>query len=386
MKTRTYKTKGSSILKIIYSLSTILSTVCFFICIPGAFGGKIHNLQLFSAGLVLPDGKIEKKAFETANINENNLNLNKDTNDQATPQTNNTPPEVPQENPILKEATPLHDLLDNAINFSINHGPNEGTHKILETQFGNSGIKFENFCVNNKTNTDINIGHELASSPEVSIKKDGSPEVLIVHTHTCESFMDKDQGFYYDSFYPRTENKNYSIVQVGKAIMYSLTANGIGVIHDTTYHDTPSFTGGYKRSGETIDKNLAKYPSIKVILDIHRDSIDSGGKKLKPTFSFNGRKGAQIMILSGYDENGSNGFPDWIYNLRFALKLQKTAETLYPGITRPLCFGNFKYNMYKSHASTLIEVGSEANTLTEAVYTGSLVGEALAQVLNSLKN
>lgn len=384
MKNRTYKKEGKTFLKIIYSLSTLLSLCCFFISIPNIFNNKLHALELFSAGFVLSDGRIENSSTTFLEDSDNNSierPLDMDAQNSAQSAKGN---DLSQNIITSKDSTPLNDLLDNAINFSIPHDSNESTHQIIETQFGASGTKFENFCFNNKTNREINIGNELNSSPEISIKKDSSPEVLIVHTHTCESFMDKDQGFYYNSFYPRTENRNYNIVQVGKSIMHSLVSNGIGVVHDISYHDTPSFSGSYKRSSETIDRNLEKFPSIKVILDIHRDSIDSGGKKIKPTFTFNGRKGAQIMILSGYDADGSKGFPDWEYNLRFALKLQKTAETLYPGITRPLCFGNFRYNMYKTHASTLIEVGSEANTLAEAVYTGALVGDALAKVLSTL--
>ena len=219
----------------------------------------------------------------------------------------------------------------------------------------------------------------------MSIKKDGSPQVLIYHTHTCESFMDKDQGFYFESFYPRTEDKRFSVVRVGDAICESLKKAGIGSIHDTTCHDSPSFSGSYKRSAETIDKNLAEHPSIQVTIDIHRDTIGNNERgKIKPTFRVGNKKAAQIMIMSGCDLDGSMNFPDWEFNLRFALRLQKSAETLYPGMTRSLFFGPVKYNMNKTHSSLLIEVGTEVNTLNEAVYSGTLIGNALVNVFEGL--
>lgn len=197
--------------------------------------------------------------------------------------------------------------------------------------------------------------------------------------------MDKDQGFYYENFYPRTEDKRYSVVRVGDAICESLKKAGIGCIHDTTCHDSPSFSGSYKRSAETIDRNLAEYPSIQVTIDIHRDTIGNNERgKIKPTFKVNGKKAAQIMIMAGCDLDGSMNFPDWEYNLRFALRLQKASEKLYPGMTRSMFFGPVKYNMNKTHASLLIEVGTEVNTLNEAVYTGTLLGNALAKVFEGL--
>ena len=130
---------------------------------------------------------------------------------------------------------------------------------------------------------------------------------------------------------------------------------------------------------------MEKYPNIKVILDIHRDSIGYGGEqgKTKPTFTFDGKKAAQIMIMSGYDGTGEYNFPFWEENLVFALKLQKTAEDMFPGMTRPLYFGNFAYNMNVNNGSLLIEVGTDMNTLEEAKYTGELLGKVLAKVLQS---
>ena len=206
-----------------------------------------------------------------------------------------------------------------------------------------------------------------------------------MHTHTCESFMDEDLGYYYESFYSRNTDNKYNVTQVGDAIEAKLKAAGIGVIHDTTKHDDPSYNGSYNRARNTIQKNLKKYPSIQVVLDIHRDGLMKDTKeKIKPTCVIDGQKAAQIMIISGCDTDGSLAFPDWEYNLRLALRLQQSAENMYPGITRPLYFSQTKYNMDMTHGSLLIEVGSDSNTLQEAVRTGGYLGDILVDVLNGL--
>ena len=128
-------------------------------------------------------------------------------------------------------------------------------------------------------------------------------------------------------------------------------------------------------------KNLEKYPDIKVVIDLHRDAIGTDENKVKPVFTYNGKKGAQIMILAGCDTDGERGFDCWEENLNFALKIQDKAETLYPDMTRPLNFDYFAYNEYVCNGSLLIEVGTESNSIDEATYSGSLLGNAIADVL-----
>lgn len=259
---------------------------------------------------------------------------------------------------------------------------NAKKYPVYTKQYTSGGIKYENFYVKNSTDYDLDIGKTLNSELGFSLKDNKEVQVLIYHTHTCESYLDCDAGYYYSDYYPRTEDSRYNVTKVGEAITNQLRNAGIGVVHDTTVHDA-SYNGSYSRSLETVKKNLKKYPNIKVTIDIHRDSIGSDTYKVKPTFTYKGKKGAQIMIMSGYDCNGYYDFPDWNYNLRFALQLQQQCETSYGGMTRPLNFGNFVYNMNVNTGSLLVEVGTEANTLEEAVYSGELLGKALAQVLQN---
>lgn len=266
------------------------------------------------------------------------------------------------------------------------HSENEKTYKIIESEFKSGGIKFENFYVKNSTGQDIDIAHELSLKPDINIKKSNEPQVLIFHTHTSESYMKKDLGFFYESFYPRSLNDNNNVTRVGQAITDKLIENGINTIHDMTYHDTPSYNGSYNRAAETIKKNLEKYSSIQVVIDIHRDSLGSKENgKIKPTFKYQNKKAAQMMVVSGCDPDNSMGFPNWEKNLRFALRIQKYCETMFPGITRPMHFAKVKYNEHITPGSVLIEVGSDVNTLEEAVNTGTMIGESLSKLLNDLQ-
>lgn len=266
------------------------------------------------------------------------------------------------------------------------HPPNEIKHKIIENHFSAGGIKFENIRLKNRTDLEVDISKELEKLPDINITNTQNPQVLIVHTHTSESYMKDDSGFYYDSFYPRTTDNTQNITRVGQAITDKLKENGINTIHDITYHDNPTYNGSYSRAAKTIEENLRKYPSIQVVLDIHRDSLGSNETgKIKPVFKYKDKKSAQIMIISGCDHDQSLGYPNWEKNLRLALRLQKYCETLFPGITRPLNFAKVRYNQHLTPGSMLIEVGSDANTLEEAVNTGYMLGQALSNLLNDLK-
>ena len=155
------------------------------------------------------------------------------------------------------------------------------------------------------------------------------------------------------------------------------------MIHDTTIHDDP-YTGAYNRSWETIQRNLAENPTIQVTIDVHRDALGGESTRIKPTTVINGRKAAQIMILSGYDGDGSLGFPDWEMNLRLALRLQQNCANIEQSFVRPLNFTNSRYNMNATHGSLLVEFGTEVSTIDEVKYSGQLFGDALVKTLESL--
>ncbi len=255
---------------------------------------------------------------------------------------------------------------------------------IYERQYKNEGVtdSYGLVKIKNVNKTDISIEKILTEKIDLSVGKD-KPSVLIFHTHTTETYQILDRGFYETNFATRTKEPSKNMVRVGKAVCEEIEKAGYKVIHDTEIHDL-SYNGAYAHSRKKIEEYLKKYPSIQIVLDIHRDAIQqSDGSKIKPTATIQGKKAAQIMIISGCQEEGNpiENFPDWRYNLTFAVHLQNQLEKMYQGITRPLYFCPRKYNMNVSHCSLLVEVGSDANTLEEAVYTGKCLGGALSEIM-----
>lgn len=238
--------------------------------------------------------------------------------------------------------------------------------------------------IKNLTETKIDTASLLQQKADLTVP-DGKPVVLIFHTHTTESFQYLDRGYYTAGFPTRDKDPGRNMVRVGDEICAELEAMGYQALHDRTIHDA-RYTGAYAHSRESVLAYQKKYPSLQVLLDIHRDAIQQkDGTKIKPTATINGKKAAQIMIISGCQEGAVTDFPDWKQNLVFALQLQKKLETAFPGVTRPLFFAPRRYNMNLSHCSLLIEVGSDSNTLEEAAYSGRLLGRALGELLRDYK-
>lgn len=255
---------------------------------------------------------------------------------------------------------------------------------ISEYKYVNDSVtdSFGRIKVKNTNKTGIDIEKKLKEKPDLSVSKD-KPSVLIFHSHTTETYQLLDRGFYEEGFMTRSNDNGRNMVRVGKAIAEQIEKAGYRVIHDTSVYDS-RYSGAYGRSRKGAEEILKKHPSIQVVLDIHRDAIQrTDGTKIKPTAKVNGKKAAQIMIISGCQEegNGITNLPDWKYNLTFAVHLQDKLEELFEGITRPLYFCPRSYNMNLTHCSLLVEVGSDANTLEEAVYTGKCIGVAVSEIL-----
>lgn len=258
---------------------------------------------------------------------------------------------------------------------------------IKEKKYTNEGVTDKEGAVKvkNTNKTKINVKELLSQKLSFTVNKD-EPAVLIFHTHTTESYQYIDRDFYSSSYTSRSTSADKNMVRIGKAIKSEIEKAGFKVIHDTTVHDT-KYTGAYGRSRKTVEAYLEKYPSIEIVLDVHRDGIaDYDGSKIKPTAVIEGKKTAQVMIISGCQEegNGITGYEGWKENLVFALKLQKEMEEAFPGLTRPLYFCGRKYNMDMTKASVLLEVGSDSNTIEEAYYAGLCIGKAAGELLRSI--
>ncbi len=201
-----------------------------------------------------------------------------------------------------------------------------------------------------------------------------SPSVLIVHTHTTESYFEQDRSV--------DEEKN--MTAVGKVLKKKLEEGGIGCIHDATVHDYPSYNGAYTLSAATTKARLNENPDVKIVLDVHRDAIATDdGSKMKLSCNINGESVAQIMFVVGTDAQLSH--PDWRENMKLALKLQRRANELYPGLVRPINLRAQRFNQQLSNGSIIIEVGTNGNTMEEAKKGAELIGDVIVSVLSEYK-
>ena len=216
---------------------------------------------------------------------------------------------------------------------------------------------------------------------DVEVNSD-EPQVLILHTHATETYQTWPDLVYDPDFTARTQNTALNMCVVGEKMAEVLNAAGINTLHDTTLHDSPSYTESYDRSYATTQAYLEKYPSIKVVLDVHRDAIeDSDGTRVKPLCTINGEDTAQVMIIAGCDNGSSISLPNWRLNLRFAAAWEEAMESRAPGLTRPVMCAYRYYNQDLTTGSLLIEIGGHANTVAEAVRAGQYAAEALAVLL-----
>ncbi len=250
----------------------------------------------------------------------------------------------------------------------------------------NGNLKFQKISVKNNTSLTLDLKAELLTGPKLRLKDTKEPQVLIVHTHTTECFMNEERDYYTDTDKTRTTKESENIVAVGSVLKETLTKHGIGVVHATEQHDYPEYTGSYSRSAATIKKYLSKYPTISVVIDLHRDSITSkDGTKSAVVAEVDGKKAAQVMLVAGCEDGSVTGFPNWRENFRLAIRLQQSLEVMYPSLARPIYFTERKYNQNLTTGSLLLECGTEANTLEQAKYSAKLVGNALASTLQLLK-
>lgn len=237
----------------------------------------------------------------------------------------------------------------------------------------------------NSTGVSVDIKKLLQSPLKFKIKANSpNAQVLIVHTHATESFMSEDSNYYTSAFSPRSRDNSKNMVKIGEIVAQRLNSEGIKTVHAKTQHDYPEYTGSYTRSKATINSYLKKYPDIKIVLDLHRDSVSSGDDKIKLTTKINNKKAAQVMLVMGSQTGSVTGHSKWQENLKLAFKLQQKIEQKYPSLARPLMLASKLYNQNLTTGSLLIEFGTDANTLDEALYSASLVGDSIAELLKEL--
>ena len=193
-----------------------------------------------------------------------------------------------------------------------------------------------------------------------------------------------DRELYEESDPYRTTDCTHNVVRVGEEMATVFRAYGFQVIHDTTLCDYPAYNGAYDRSKAVVEQWLEQYPTIKVVLDVHRDAlVGSDGEIYKMVSTEAGQKVAQVMMVLGTDTKAAH--PRWKDNMAFALVLQRNLVRGYASLVRPTVLRTSRYNQQLCPGSILVEVGGHGNSLSEAISGGRLWADNVARTLLEMR-
>ena len=236
----------------------------------------------------------------------------------------------------------------------------------------NANVQYGNVKIKNQTTYNLT---EDILNPDIKID---NKNILIFHTHSCESYTPSEKYQYTQTGNYRTTDKNYSVIRVGTELENYLKQYNINVIHDTSYHDYPSYTGSYTRSLQTVE-NILKTNQSDIIIDLHRDAVGSR-PDYAPTVKIGDDYAAQIMFVIGTNEGGL-WHPNWQQNLKFAVKVQQKAEEMYPGLFKPIMLTKSRYNQHTGKYANIMEIGSTGNTLDQCLTSMKYLSAVINEIL-----
>ena len=232
-------------------------------------------------------------------------------------------------------------------------------------QYGNVKIKNQ---------TEYQLTDEMLT-PDITIE---NKNIIIFHTHSCESYTSSELYPYTPTGNFRTTDLNYTVTRVGTELTTQLQQYGYNVIHDTSYHDYPSYNGSYTNSLKTVETLLQTNPSD-IIIDLHRDAIGSRSD-YAPTVKIGDEEAAQIMFVIGTNAGGL-WHPNWNQNLKFAIKVQEKAEEMYPGLFKPIMLTTSRYNQHTGKYANIIEVGATGNTLEQCLTSMKYLAKVMDEIM-----
>ena len=210
------------------------------------------------------------------------------------------------------------------------------------------------------------------------------PTVLIYHSHATESFTPSPGENYQESSAYRTLDRDYNMVSIGTRVAEILEAGGVKVIHDRSLHDYPSYNTSYNQSRESMAAYLEQYPSIRLVLDLHRDASGDSSNQLTTHATVDGEDCAQLMLVVAAGTS-ARPVPQWQENLALGLKLQVQLERAAPGITRYVNLRSSRFNQDLSPGALLVEVGAAGNTHAEALRAAEVLAEAILTLKHGSK-
>lgn len=236
----------------------------------------------------------------------------------------------------------------------------------------NANRQYGNIKIKNQTSYELT---DEMLNPDIAIN---NKNIILFHTHSCESYTPSEAYNYEQTGTFRTTDLNYSVVRVGTELENQLKGYNYNVIHNTSYHDYPSYNGSYTRSLATVENILKDNPSD-IIIDVHRDAIGSRSD-YAPAVKIGDDEAAQIMFVIGTNEGGL-WHPNWNQNLKFAVKVQQKAEELYPGLFKPIMLTKSRYNQHTGKYACIIEVGATGNTLEQCLNSMKYLAKVFDEVL-----
>lgn len=225
-----------------------------------------------------------------------------------------------------------------------------------------------------KNQTDYELTNEILT-PDITIE---NKNIVIFHTHSCESYTSSPAYTYTPTGNFRTTDLNFTVTRVGTELETYLKQYGYNVIHNTDYHDYPSYNGSYTKSLQTVENILQTTPSD-IIIDLHRDAIGSRSD-YAPTVKIGDEEAAQIMFVIGTNAGGLY-HPNWQQNLKFAIKIQEKAEEMYPGLFKPIMLTTSRYNQHTGKFANIMEVGATGNTLEQCLTSMKYLSKIMAEVI-----
>lgn len=225
-----------------------------------------------------------------------------------------------------------------------------------------------------KNQTSYTLAEDMLK-PDITIE---NKNVLIFHTHSCESYTSSEKYPYTPSGNFRSTDLNYTVTRVGTELENYLKKYNINVTHDKSYHDYPAYNGSYTRSLATVE-NILKTTSSDIIIDLHRDAIGSR-EDYAPTVKIGEDYCAQIMFVVGTNDGGL-WHPNWNQNLKFAIKIQEKAEEMYPGLFKPIMVTTSRYNQHTGKYANIMEIGATGNTLEQCLNTMKYLSAVMNEVM-----
>ena len=236
----------------------------------------------------------------------------------------------------------------------------------------NANLEYGNVKIKNQTTYELT---EEMLNPNIVIE---NKNIVLFHTHTCESYSSSEKYNYTPTGNFRTTDLNFSVAKVGTELENQLKQYNYNVIHDTSYHDYPNYTGSYTRSLETVENILKENPSD-IVIDLHRDAVGSRSD-YAPKVKIGDDEAAQIMFVIGTNEGGL-WHPNWNQNLKFAIKVQQKAEEMYPGLFKPIMLTKSRYNQHTGKFASIIEVGATGNTLEQCLTSMKYLAKVIDEIM-----